>query len=58
MCENIRRKEEQCKTMIREMVSHTQEILAEDVRATFRMSEPYTPTVTMAIPAWLTAGGC
>lgn len=57
VCENIRRKEEQCKTMIREMVSHTQEILAEDVRATFRMSEPYTPKIAMEIPAWLTAGG-
>ena len=55
--ENIQRKEEQCKTMIKEMVSHTQEILAEDVRATFRMTEPYVPTMTMLVPAWLTTEG-
>ena len=39
------------------MVSHTKEILAEDIRATFRMTDPYVPTVTMIIPEWLTAGG-
>lgn len=55
--ENIQRKEQQCKTMITEMVSHTKEILAEDIRATFRMTEPYTPNVTMVIPEWLIAGG-
>lgn len=55
--ENIQRKEQQCKTMITEMVSHTKEILAEDIRATFRMTEPYTPAVTMITPEWLVAGG-
>lgn len=55
--ENIQHKEEQCKTMIKEMVSHTREILAEDVRATFRMTEPYTPTMAMTIPTWLTTEG-
>ena len=55
--ENIQRKEQQCKTMITEMVSHTKEILAEDIRATFRMTEPYTPTVTMITPEWLISGG-
>ena len=55
--ENIQRKEQQCKTMITEMISHTKEILAEDIRATFRMTDPYVPTVTMIIPEWLIAGG-
>lgn len=55
--ENIQRKEQQCKTMIIEMVSHTKEILAEDIRATFRMTEPYTPTIEMATPEWLVSGG-
>lgn len=55
--ENIQRKEQQCKAMITEMVSHTKEILAEDIRATFRMTEPYIPTVTMITPEWLLAGG-
>lgn len=55
--ENIQRKEEQCKTMIKEMVSHTREILAADVQATFRMTEPYIPTMAMVIPEWLTTGG-
>ena len=55
--ENIQRKELQCKTMIVEMVSHTKEILAEDIRATFRMTEPYKPVVHMAIPEWLSVGG-
>lgn len=55
--ENIQRKEVQCQTMIKEMISHTQEILAEDVRATFRMTEAYVPTISMIIPAWLTTEG-
>lgn len=55
--ENIQRKEQQCQTMIAEMVSHTKEILAEDIKATFRMTDPYMPTVTMVTPEWLIAGG-
>lgn len=55
--ENIQRKEQQCKTMITEMVSHTKEILAEDIRATFRMTEPYAPAVAMLTPEWLVVGG-
>lgn len=55
--ENIQRKEQQCKTMITEMVSHTKEILAEDIKATFRMTEPYVPTVIMQTPEWLVEGG-
>lgn len=55
--ENIQRKEQQCKMMITEMVSHTKEILADDIRATFRMTEPYIPSVVMVTPEWLVAGG-
>lgn len=55
--ENIQRKEQQCQTMITEMVSHTKEILTKDIRATFRMTEPYIPTVMMVTPEWLIAGG-
>ena len=57
VCENIQRKEQQCRTMFAEMVSHTKEILAEDIKATFRMTEPYLPSISMIIPDWLVAGG-
>lgn len=43
--------------MIAEMVSHTKEILVEDIKATFRMTEPYLPAISMIIPDWLVAGG-
>ena len=51
--ENIQRKDEQCKAMIAEMISHTKEILAEDIRSTFRMTDSYDPQVEMIIPDWL-----
>lgn len=57
VCENIQRKEQQCQTMIKEMVSHTKDILAEDIKATFRITEPYIPKTAMKIPAWLVEGG-
>lgn len=57
VCDNIKRKEDQCRRMILEMVAHTKEILAEDIRATVRMTEPYEPEILMNIPAWLVSGG-
>jgi hypothetical protein len=57
VCENIKRKELQCQQMITEMVSHTKEILAEEIHATVRMTEPYRPNIPMDIPEWLIAGG-
>ena len=55
--ENIQRKEEQCRTMSAEMVAHTKEILAKDIRATFRMTEAYCPIIDMKTPEWLISGG-
>lgn len=53
--DNINRKDEQCKNMIAEMVSHTKDILEKEIRQTFRMTEPYEPDVCMEIPEWLTS---
>lgn len=55
--ENIERKDEMCKRMITEMVSHTKEILANDIRSTVRMTEIYNPTMKMILPSWLIKGG-
>lgn len=55
--ENIQRKEKQCQTMINEMISHTKEILEKDIKATFRMTEPYVANVHMITPEWLRSGG-
>lgn len=51
--ENIQRKDDQCKAMIAEMISHTKEILAEDIKSTFRMTDAYDPQIEMIIPEWL-----
>ena len=55
--ENIIRKDEQCKAMIAEMVKHTKDILAADIKATVRMTDLYEPTVDMTTPPWLIEGG-
>lgn len=55
--DNIDRKDEQCKRMTAEMVEHTKEILAKEIRQTVRMTEPYEPKVEMVIPKWLVTGG-
>lgn len=55
--ENIIRKDEQCKAMIAEMVKHTKDILAADIKATVRMTDLYEPTVDMTTPSWLIEGG-
>lgn len=55
--DNIERKDAQCKTMIAEMISHTKEILANDIKATVHMTEDYRPMVLMETPDWLIEGG-
>lgn len=55
--ENIERKDAQCKAMVAEMVKHTKDILAAEIKATVRMTEAYEPTVEMLTPEWLKEGG-
>ena len=55
--DNIDRKDALCKQMIAEMVKHTKDILADEIKATIRMTEPYNPDVDMFTPDWLIEGG-
>lgn len=55
--ENIERKDAQCKAMVAEMVKHTKDILAAEIKATVRMTEAYEPTVEMLTPEWLKEEG-
>ena len=41
--------------MISEMVTHTREILGEEIRGTVRITIPYNPQIEMKIPDWLIA---
>jgi len=51
--ENIKRKEDDFRRMIGEMVKYTKDITAKEIRATERDVTEYTPTEPMVIPAWL-----
>ena len=51
--ENIERKQKQCDQMIKEMVTHTKNILEAEIRATVKMTEIYAPRIVMEIPQWL-----
>lgn len=51
--ENIARKEAQALEMVREMVSYTKELLAEDIRGAARVRLEYSPEKAMEIPVWL-----
>lgn len=50
---NIERKQRDAEKMTRELVKHTQSILAADIRQTTRISESYHIAAPMAVPDWL-----
>lgn len=51
--ENIKRKEDDFKTMIREMVKYTKEITSESIRALESDIAVYEPTFDVEVPRWL-----
>ena len=51
--ENITRKQNQCERMIKEMVTHTKDILSKEIRATAKMTDIYDPQADMVVPQWV-----
>lgn len=51
--DNIKRKEEDFRKMVGEMIQYTKEITSESVRSTERDVADYEPTDRMIIPSWL-----
>lgn len=51
--ENLRRKHAEAQRMMQEMVKHTKNILAADIRGTANMTEQYIAAKPIALPPWL-----
>lgn len=51
--QNIRRKEEQCEHMMRQMVKHMADFSSKEIRGATRDTLDYIPTQNMRIPKWL-----
>ena len=52
---NIENKERIFSEMLSGMISATQELTKENIRATSKQTDEYKPTVTMNLPQWLLA---
>ena len=50
---NIKRKEQQCEHMMRQMVKHMADLSATNIRGAARDTLKYIPTSTMEIPSWI-----
>lgn len=50
---NIERKQADAERMKMELVKHTKSILEADIKQTVRISETYTPHISLKIPTWL-----
>ena len=51
--QNIRRKEQQCEHMMRQMVKHMADFSSKEIRGATRDTRDYIPTQNMDIPSWL-----
>ncbi|MDF1511087.1 helicase [Robertmurraya sp. DFI.2.37] len=56
--ENIKRKEDDFKKMVGEMVQYTKEITSADIKSTERDVTEYEPDMAMVIPEWLKTEEC
>lgn len=51
--ENIERKEKEFKHMQQKMIALTKDIVSNEIKATCRISTPYTNNIEMKLPLWL-----
>ena len=51
--QNIKRKEEQCEHMMRQMVKHMADFSTKEIRGATRDTMTYIPTKTMELPKWI-----
>ena len=56
--ENIKRKEDDFRKMVTEMVKYTKDITSEAIRSTERDVVEYEPQIPMIIPSWLRSEEC
>jgi hypothetical protein len=52
---NIKRKEEDFESMLRGMISQTQELTKQNLKQTSRSIDEYNPSIEMVLPGWLTS---
>ena len=51
--QNIKRKEEQCEHMMRQMIKHMSDFSTKEILGATRDTMTYTPTQTMELPKWI-----